>query len=410
MISQEFKQNQDESVLHRTEQMIEALFLKNKTYLSIPSANPTDFAAILADQYNSFENFKLEACEDDSKKYSPTNENLDFPRKRLERPFELRTNVKKPILKKTDSYEVISKLAEPCVINSKKLIEGYSRKILKDFIYCPSVYLTEYAMSKGEEAISPKFLQWCKAEWFYSYIDKGFFSQNEFEESIRVLKLSDIEQFTKYEFKVIHNILGRPRRFSASFISQERKKLSKYREAMKVLQQGKVLPSTYHDMLPYIKMSQLNSSSRLMVGQRVLAIHPSTRELRSGSILTLDSSKYHIQFDRPELGVTPVADIQILPLLGESQKVLELEETPNFVYKPIQEREVVSQNFVIDGFKAGVNIYAMAFLLKLLERKEALIELLKQYNADFSSRINDNPLWKPDNDLQQQYAWIVIII
>ena len=175
-------------------------------------------------------------------------------------------------------------------------------------------------------------------------------------------------------------------------MSQERKKLSKYREAIKVLQQGKVLPSTYHDMLSYLKINQSNHSSRLMVGQKVLAIHPCSKELRSGSILTLDSFRYHIQFDRPELGVTPVTDYHILPLLNESQKLGDSEETPTFIYKPIQEREILSQNFVIEGFKAGVNIYALAFLLKLLERKEALIELLKQFNAEFSAKISENSL------------------
>lgn len=409
-ISEEFKQVREESVYPRSEQMIEAVYLKNKTYLSIPSANPTDFAAIMADHYDSFETLKNDADED-NKKYSPSNENIDIPRKRFERPFEMRNPLKKNSFKKSDTYEVISKLSDPSFINSKKLIEGYSHRSFPSFNYTASIYLVDYATNKAEELpVSPKLLQWCKAEWFYSYIDKGFFSHNEFEEALKVLKLNEIECFTKYEFQLIRSIFGRPRRFSGNFVNQERKKLGKYREAMKVLQQGKVLPSTYHDMLPYIKMNKPNSSSRLMVGQRVLAIHPCTRELRSGSILTLDSSRYHIQFDRPELGVTSVTDVNILPLLSDSQKLFETEETSMFVYRSVQEREVVSQNFVIDGFKAGVNIYAMAFLLKLLERKEALIELLKQYNSDFAGKLQENHMWRPDYDLQQQYAWIVKII
>jgi len=31
-----------------------------------------------------------------------------------------------------------------------------------------------------------------------------------------------------------------------------------------------------------------------MVGQRVLAIHPDTGDLKSGNILTLDPSSYHV--------------------------------------------------------------------------------------------------------------------
>ena len=408
-ISEEFKHARSELIYPRTEQMIEAVYLKNKTYLSIPSSNPTDFAAIMADHYDSFECTKTEAYEEDLKKYSPGHENFEIPKKRLERPFESRPSLKKPSIKKIDVYEVISKLSDPSFIHSKKLLEGCSRRSFPNFEHSAGTYLCDYATNKSEEpSVSPKFLQWCKAEWFYSYIDRAFFSHNEFEEVLRVLKLSESELFTKYEFQLIRNIIGRPRRFSCAFLSQERKKLAKYREAVKVIQQGKILPSTYHDMLPYINLNKPSTSSRLMVGQRALAIHPATRELRSGSILTLDSSRYHIQFDRPELGVTPVTDLHILPLLSDSQKLFESEETtPTFVYKSIQEREVVSPNFVIDGFKAGVNIYAMAFLLKLLERKEALIELLKQYNAEFAGKIAENAAWRPDNDLQQQYAWIV---
>jgi DIRP/Myb-like DNA-binding domain len=402
-ISQDFKDSNAETVHSRTEQMIEAAYQKNKTYLSRSSANPTDFYAIMADHYESYEGVK----QNDPKLNSPVNDNLEIPKRRSERPYELRPVVKRPSPRKFESYDIISRQADYSIINNKKLIEAYSKRSFVDFVYSPSIFLTEYAMNKGEEQpISPKFLQWCKAEWFYSYIDKAFFDHNEFEEALKVLKISEIENFSKYEYSLIRNILGRPRRFSSSFISQERKKLSKYREAIKVLQQGKILPSSHHDMLGYIKKNP-NSSSRLMVGQRVLSIHPGCKELRSGNILTLDSSRYHIQFDRPDLGVTSVTDTQILPLFSDAKKIPDSEEGSSFVYKPIQEREVISINSAIEGFKAGVNVYAMAFLLKLLERKEALIELLKQYNAEFALKVHDNPQWRPDNDLQQQYAWIV---
>lgn len=41
----------------------------------------------------------------------------------------------------------------------------------------------------------------------------------------------------------------------------------------------------------------------LSVGQRVIAIHPRTRELHDGSVLTVDHDKCRVQFDRPVLGV-----------------------------------------------------------------------------------------------------------
>lgn len=39
------------------------------------------------------------------------------------------------------------------------------------------------------------------------------------------------------------------------------------------------------------------------MGQRVIAIHPKTREIHDGSVLTVDHSKCRVQFDRQELGV-----------------------------------------------------------------------------------------------------------
>ena len=41
----------------------------------------------------------------------------------------------------------------------------------------------------------------------------------------------------------------------------------------------------------------------LSVGQRVIALHPKTREVHDGSVLTVDHDKCRVQFDRPDIGV-----------------------------------------------------------------------------------------------------------
>lgn len=408
-ISSTFIQNSNPCIFPRTESMIESVYVKNKTYLSIPSANPTDFAAIMADHYDSCESIKEIYSENFAGKGKDSVENVEIPKKRPERPMEVKTCLKKTFTKKIDAFDLLSKFVDSSFVTGK-VQECLNYRVFPEFSHSSSSFLVDYATSKVDEyQVSPKFLQWCKAEWFYSYIDKGFFAYNEFEEVLKTLKFADLENLTKCEFQIIKSALGRPRRFSKSFVTQERKKLSRYREAVKVLQQGKVLPSIYHDLLSYIKLNQTTSKSRLMVGQRVLAIHPLNREVRSGAILTLDSSRYHIQFDRPELGVFLVPDHNILPCCSDSIKA-EPDETSSFIYKPVQEREVISSNFVIEGFKAGVNIYAMAFLLELLDRKETLIDLLKQYNSEFAQKVQENRAWRPDYDQQQQYAWIVFDI
>ena len=41
----------------------------------------------------------------------------------------------------------------------------------------------------------------------------------------------------------------------------------------------------------------------LSVGQQVIAIHPKTREVHDGKVLTVDHDSCRVQFDSPELGV-----------------------------------------------------------------------------------------------------------
>ena len=43
-------------------------------------------------------------------------------------------------------------------------------------------------------------------------------------------------------------------------------------------------------------------------------MHPSTRELRTASLLTTFENKYHVQYHNPELGVHVQKDTQIVPI------------------------------------------------------------------------------------------------
>lgn len=52
----------------------------------------------------------------------------------------------------------------------------------------------------------------------------------------------------------------------------------------------------------------------LTVGQRVLAVHPKTFELKTGSILTSDYNKFDVRFDNPDLGIGLIKDYNIIPI------------------------------------------------------------------------------------------------
>lgn len=89
--------------------------------------------------------------------------------------------------------------------------------------------------------------------------------------------------------------LGRPRRFSEQFLTEEKHKLNQYRESVR---------SHYAEVLAGTKEGlPADLAQPLIVGQRVIAIHPKTREIHDGSILTVDHCRYRVQFDQHELGV-----------------------------------------------------------------------------------------------------------
>lgn len=89
--------------------------------------------------------------------------------------------------------------------------------------------------------------------------------------------------------------MGKPRRFSVEFLKEEKEKLNHYRNSVR---------TQYSELLQGSREGLPADLARpLYVGQRVIAIHPKTREIHDGSVLTVEHSKCRVQFDRPELGV-----------------------------------------------------------------------------------------------------------
>lgn len=89
--------------------------------------------------------------------------------------------------------------------------------------------------------------------------------------------------------------LGRPRRFSEHFLKEEKEKLNQYRESVRT--HYAELHAGTREGLP------TDLARPLSVQQSVIAIHPRTREIQNGTVLTVDVSRYRVQFDQPALGV-----------------------------------------------------------------------------------------------------------
>ncbi|ESR32865.1 hypothetical protein CICLE_v10004186mg [Citrus x clementina] len=147
---------------------------------------------------------------------------------------------------------------------------------------------------------------WCVCEWFYSTIDYPWFAKREFVEYLDHVGLSHVPRLTRVEWGVIRSSLGRPRRFSEQFLKEEKEKLNQYRESVR---------NHYSELRSGTKEGLPTDLARpLYVGQRIIAVHPRTREICDGSVLTVEHSRYRVQFDKRELGIEFVQDIDCLPL------------------------------------------------------------------------------------------------
>ncbi|XP_065863604.1 protein ALWAYS EARLY 3 [Euphorbia lathyris] len=148
--------------------------------------------------------------------------------------------------------------------------------------------------------------RWCVFEFFYSAIDYPWFAKREFVEYLDHVGLGHIPRLTRVEWGVIRSSLGKPRRFSEQFLKEEKEKLNQYRESVR--KHYTELRSGTRDGLP------TDLARPLSVGQRIIALHPRTREVHDGSVLTVDHNRCRVQFDQPELGVEFVMDVDCMPI------------------------------------------------------------------------------------------------
>ncbi|CAL9104843.1 unnamed protein product [Musa textilis] len=153
---------------------------------------------------------------------------------------------------------------------------------------------------------SQLFRRWCTFEWFYSAIDYPWFAKNDYVEYLNHARLSHIPRFRRAEWSIIRRSLGKARRFSNKFLSEERMKVEQYRESVRT-HYTELLAGTTEGLSRDLAIP-------LSVGQHVIACHPKTREIHDGTILSVGQSSYTVQFNRPELGVEFVMDIDCMPL------------------------------------------------------------------------------------------------
>ncbi|KAL5783706.1 hypothetical protein ACOSP7_008735 [Xanthoceras sorbifolium] len=285
--------------------------------------------------------------------------------------------------------------------------------------------------------------RWCTFEWFYSAIDYPWFANREFVGYLNHVGLGHIPRLTRVEWGVIRSSLGKPRRLSERFLQDEREKLQRYRESVR---------KHYAELRTGIREGLPRDLPRpLSVGQRVIAIHPKTRELHDGSVLTVDHDKCRVQFDRPEIGVEFVMDIDCMPanpldnvpeafrrqiiaadklptiskepqmnghsnfggpVMSASSGHLEKAVIPmntsaiqakgeaNCAVLPVKSAAIdfVNANQAIFGQAKEPDIRALSELTRALDKKEALVMELRHTNNDLLERQNSTEGFVKDSE------------
>lgn len=190
--------------------------------------------------------------------------------------------------------------------NSNALLSSTRRAIM----HCPHTSTAIGQLSNKVRLMhclsSKNVRRWCIYEWFYSAIDLPWFARNEFVEYLNHAGLGHVPRLTRAEWGVIRGSLGKPRRLSKRFLQEEREKLGMYRDSVR---------RHYHEVRIGHRDGLATDLPRpLTVGQRVTARHPKTKEIHDGSVLTVDRNRCRVQFDRPEMGVELVDDIDCMPV------------------------------------------------------------------------------------------------
>ncbi|KAJ1387432.1 DIRP domain [Sesbania bispinosa] len=207
----------------------------------------------------------------------------------------LLSEVSLPTIQRSRRKRIIQRTSMPKEKSSENILKSQPNKYSITLRGKLSSFLSSYMVRR-----------WFTFEWFYSAIDYPWFAKREFMEYLNHVGLGNIPRLTRVEWSVIKSSLGKPRRFSEQFLNEERQKVEQYRESVR---------KHYTELWTGIRDGLPTDLARpLCVGQRVIAIHPKTREIHDGSVLTVDHDKCRIQFDHPELGVEFVMDIDCMPL------------------------------------------------------------------------------------------------
>ncbi len=251
--------------------------------------------------------------------------------------------------------------------------------------------ITRETLASLQSALSrPKFRSFCHAEHFVSALDTLYFAQNEFLECLYEQGMGGITKLARKEWSYVRSTLGRPRRMSKAFLAEEVKKLEQYRADVRNIQQGKTILCA-EDSTPFPE----EVPARLTEGQTVVARHPNTCQLHTGVVMagpprSVGRGKVavppKVNQGRPAMGgVGKFANCYWIkfdhPGMGGVADTMRIEDTSVMAYGDIHSSHSMLHHPIGARFPhAGGDVHLLAKLLRLLDRKEALITHLRSMN------------------------------
>ncbi|KAL1460699.1 hypothetical protein WDU94_012653 [Cyamophila willieti] len=260
----------------------------------------------------------------------------------------------------------------------------------------------------------PKAYRFVCYEFFYSNIDRPLFQDNDFitcmKESFPQLKKYT---FSRTEWSMVRRMVGKPRRCSSSFFTEERINLERRRNVIRYLQQGKCGDQTTVKDIP----SEI--PIQLVVGTKVTARVRSPQDgLFTGVVDAYDTSNntYRITFDRQGLGTQSIPDYEVLsndtPETLNRQSFLQMffatvpNEHTSRTSKP--EVETVDANQSDKEVEGMLGDYPVELLdqvvrfKKLLKFKKNEVQQIKEMNSQAERRqLYGEPY---DRAFQKKYA------
>ncbi|OQR86832.1 ALWAYS EARLY 3-like [Achlya hypogyna] len=283
---------------------------------------------------------------------------------------------------------------------------------------------------------------------FVAAIDDAFFEHSEFQDCLAQMGMAHVQQAKRTEWSAIRLSMGHPRRFSATFLNEERQKLYRYRNVVRYAQRTKVRTSLLEGTST--NLQEFPSDIRfpykifhpLAIGTQVRVLHRNkfTNQLCVGRICSISTMDHSYEVivaytDHKEILNCPDTSVMLvdraagepallywqqqqapsqcpppqLPLSHPRPPQLPLLQPSRPTPRPLPRPE---QGAVRDAASPAAattkrTFAAMRAVAALLQRKEMLLTTLARLNDRAEGLVAESS-GPTLAQFQAQYAWVIV--